>query len=793
MNKNLNSIIMELKKGLSSPDLEVRKKSVLMFSRIDAPEVIEVLLPLKDDDSEEIRRISSKIIGILTQKYNQEAPLVSPQQKEEIKAEIEDSGFDIQKLIHYISSGARENKIAAITAFYGVKDSRAIKLFKEKLVSEKDVAVIATYVKAIGTSGGADEINYLIDYISYNDNRVKSNAIEALCMLGANYEVFEDVLPLIADSDERVKISAFQYFARIDKDVMISEIDNILRGNDNDLKAFAIKLTFFYEPALFIKLYGKYFEGLNNGLKSLIIKNLKESSDPAAYQFVEKYDAVGFDNDFIDSSFFDDKTGRDIFDIANGIKKDEEFFFDEGMLLFDMGNFERAIVEFNRSTRVNPSYARAWKQKASAYAQIENYKKAFECIEKAIELNPGDDDAIYNKALILQQSGDDIGAAKCFEATNKVKFSSNVFTKSKDKKSSSREIEDTIDRLIDESASASDAGGGDANDAIDRLIDEIRNDSGTQPGSSPGAEAFKIAMELSLDEASLKAQKKIAVPEKTPDEKTIDEKTIDEKTIDEKTIDGKASDEYSIKNKETASSSEPSEQPPLPAPSKQSVSQGLSKQPPPPEPSKQKPLPEPSKRPAKAAKDKRAPAPSKQSQAPPPAAPEKPLSAAEIKSYMPPVPADDETSLTASGKTSERRKKTKAPSPAAVDNTVRNSVIGLVIFAAMVFAAMGLYYDSSNDELNSVSLIRHFQRNSINGELVHLERFAYMDESIVERVDYKGPAFSIRILKVKTPAKAESIRKSRDEGRDWHLNKNFLIAIDRGEAEKILSAFNSFK
>lgn len=773
MNKNLNSIITEIKKGLSSPDAEVRKKSVLMLSRIDAPEVIEVLLPLKNDESEEIRRISSKITGILTQKYSQESPLVSVRRKEEIKKEIEDSGFDIQKLIHYISSGVRENKIAAITAFYGVKDLRALNLFKERLVSEKDVAVIATYVKAIGTSGGADEINFLVDFVTHNDNRVKSNAIEALCMLGANYEVFESVLPLIADSDERVKISAFQYFARIDKDVMISEIDNILRGNDNDLKAFAVKLTFFYEPSLFIRLYEKYFDGLNNGLKSLIIKNLKESSDPRAYEFVEKYDAVGFDNDFIDSSFLDDKTGRDIFDIANGIKKDEEFFFDEGMLLFDMGNFERAIVEFNRSTRVNPSYVRAWKQKASAYAQLENFKKALECIEKALELNPGDEDAVYNKALILQQSGDDIGAEKCFEATRKVKFSSDVFSQPKDKKVSRREIKDTIDRLIDESAFAANAGvggGGDANDAIDRLIDEISDGGGSQASSFQSAEAFKIAMQLSLDEASSKtARKNKSLP-------SVSSEAADDEKIE---IAGNAP---AVEIQKVITAEEvPFQQPPKkPEPL---VEKTLSSAP--------SSLKIPAKQSATPAKK------SKQLQSQP--AKDKPPVKNESKPLKPsdgPLPVlteDKPLPVLPEDKPAARRKNKKTSVSAAVDNTVRNIVIGFVIFAVMVFAAMGIYYESSNDELTPVSLIKHFQRNDINGELVHLDRFAYMDESITERVDYRGVNFSIRILKVKTPAKAESIRKSRDEGRDWHLNKNFLIAIDRGDSQKILSAFKSFE
>ncbi|HOT78326.1 MAG TPA: HEAT repeat domain-containing protein, partial [Candidatus Wallbacteria bacterium] len=287
----------------------------------------------------------------------------------------------MQVLSRYLSSEVRETRIAAVSAFYGVKNPRALALFKQRLAGEKDVAVTATLVKAIGTMGTAEEIDFLTAYISHTDNRVKANAIEALCLLGANYEVFREVLQLINCPDERVRITAFQYFSRIDRDVLTSEVDGILSSDDAELKTLAVKLTFFYDADSFINIYEKHFHGFNNELKSSIIKNLKEVISPRAMEFVKKYDAVDFDFDFIDSSYMDDKTGMDIFEIEKGIKKDEEFFFDEGMLLFDLGNFERALIEFNRATRVNPKFAKAWKQKAAVYTQMENFKKAIECMD----------------------------------------------------------------------------------------------------------------------------------------------------------------------------------------------------------------------------------------------------------------------------------------------------------------------------------------------------------------------------------------------------------------------------
>ncbi|HBC74601.1 MAG: hypothetical protein A2008_03440 [Candidatus Wallbacteria bacterium GWC2_49_35] len=784
MNKNLELIINDLKKGIESPDAETRKKSVLMLSRIDAPEVIDVLLPLKNDSSEELRRISAKIIGVLSQKYNQAAPLVSKEHKYEIKAEIEKSGFDTELLSDYLASGVRETKIAAITAFYGIKSRAALDKFKDKLETEKDVAVVATLVKAIGTMGGPGDIDYLVRFVSFHDNRVKSNAIESLCLLGANYEVFADILPLIGDADERVKITAFQYFSRIDKDVMVSEIANILSGNDNELKTLAVRLTFFYAPDMFIKLYEKYFPGFNNTLQSIIINNLKESVDPRALEFVKKYDAVGFDFDFMDSSFIEDSAGRDIFDIENNIKKDEEFFFEEAMVHFELGNIERALVELNRATRVNPNYARAWKQKASIYSQLEDYKKALESIERAIELNPSDDDAIYNKALILQQSGKDKEAEKCFEATHKLKFTLNVFTPSRGKKVSQKEIKDTIDRLIGETGSAGEksAGNEDANDAIDRLINEIVENGPPPADGGISAELFKISAGAVLDEAS-KELPGVAREEKKPEEIKHVPKSSENDA-------GKLKKEVAPASKKETSSQKMSPPADNAAGTKKDGEPAASKEKKP-EPAviddikKAPPKTEDKKFPPK--KTGRETPPSKRSPVPGPK--EKTTQPSVLPSQVPSAPAE----FPSAAPDRKAARKKNAPAAPVEDNFLRNAALGFIAFSILAFILVGLYYNSSNEAATIVSLARHFQGSEINGEVVHLERFAYMDESIQERVDYKGVNFSIRILKVKNPAKAENIRKNKDEGRVWHVNGNFLIAIDKGDSEKILSAFKNFK
>lgn len=812
MNKNLETIINDLKKGLSSPDAETRRRSLLMLSRIDAPEIIEVLLPLKNDPSDEIRRISAKIIGVLSQKYSQAAPLVSKERKYEIRSEIEKSGFDTAILSEYLASGVRETKIAAITAFYGVKDRAALAVFKDKLESEKDVAVVATLVKAIGTIGGPGEIDYLIRFIAHRDNRVKSNAIEALCLIGANFEVFEEVLPLIVDLDERVKITAFQYFSRIDRDVMISEIDRILSGGDGELKTLAIRLTFFYEPDVFIELYEKHFNSLGNDLQSMIIKNLKESVDPRAAEFVGKYDTIGFDADFVDPSFLDDRTGRDIFEIEKNIKKDEEFFFEEAAMHFELGNLERALVELNRATRVNPEFARAWKQKAVIYSQLENYKKALECIDRAIKLAPSDDDAIYNKALILQQAGNDVEAEKCFEATRKLKFTSNVFMPAKDKKVSQEEIKDTIDRLIGEAGTGAEAAsaGEAANDAIDRLIDEIVESSTPQQERIAGEEPAAVDPPVSViapvttdgrvpeSTANAAAQKEAgpkAGEKNTPVPKDAGPgggrtEVLTKKGLEQAVLDKTGSSETEAQPYEADGNGAAEK---ATGPNLAEVREGFSLKTARPVhektavkipaatsvKEKKTEEPKPSRTQARAVSPSAAKAP------PPPQPKTTSQPAGSAPSQLPSSPAD------AAARKAARKK--APPAPPVEDNFLRNAALAFLAFSVLCFALIGYYYGSSNEALTVVGLARHFQAQGINGELAHLERFAYMDESIQERVDYKGVTFSIRILKVKTPAKAENIRKNKDEGRVWHVNGNFLIAIDRGDSEKILQAFKTFK
>jgi tetratricopeptide (TPR) repeat protein len=534
---------------------------------------------------------------------------------------------------------------------------------------------------------------------------------------------------------------------------------------------------------MFMKLYEKYFPGFNNTLQSIIIKNLKESVDPRALEFVRKYDAVGFDFDFMDSSFIEDSAGRDIFDIENNIKKDEEFFFEEAMVHFELGNIERSLVELNRATRVNPNYARAWKQKASIYSQLEDYNKALESIERAVELNPSDDDAIYNKALILQQSGKDKEAEKCFEATHKLKFTSNVFTPSKDKKVSQKEIKDTIDRLIGETGSAGvgPAGNEDANDAIDRLINEIVENGPPASDGGISAELFKISAGAALDEAS-KGLPAAVREEKKPDEKKPGTKTAENDAEPLKKEDVPAAEKEAAPRKTL---------PPA------NIAAGTKKDAEAPAAEEKKPesaAPADAKKVAPKTDDKK-PLPKKTARETPPAkrtaapvAKEKAPQAAQAPK-VPPPPAD--VSPKVPDKKAARKK--NAPAAPVEDNFLRNAALGFIAFSIIAFILVGLYYNSSNESATIVSLARHFQGSEINGEVVHLERFAYMDESIQERVDYKGVNFSIRILKVKNPAKAENIRKNKDEGRVWHVSGNFLIAIDKGDSEKILSAFKNFK
>ncbi len=395
----------------------MRKKWVLYLTRIDDPKVIGLLAPVASaDPSPEIREIAAKIINFFSKKYNQASSFVSADQKRKVKQEIEKAEFDPKKLLELILGEDVRVKVSAIQSFYGVKNAQILKIFKKFLPGETNEMVIATYIKGIGSIGGRDEVNFLKKYLGHPDDRIKSNTIEALCDLGAGIEILPDILPLVENNNERVKITVLQYLSRIDNAKALAELKKIVKKERDGVKNMALRVTFLYPVEDTIGLYRDIFPQLGTASKQIVLSRLKESMHPAAEEFLKEFDSVKFDIDVDLSS--EPELGfsfeKDIFAFEDRLKNDEIFFFGNGLTRLDLGDYAKAIAEFSKAVRINPDYINAWKEMGIAYTRLEKYEKALECFDRVLERHD-DEDCFYNKAVTLQKLGRAREANICFD------------------------------------------------------------------------------------------------------------------------------------------------------------------------------------------------------------------------------------------------------------------------------------------------------------------------------------------------------------------------------------------
>jgi tetratricopeptide (TPR) repeat protein len=89
-----------------------------------------------------------------------------------------------------------------------------------------------------------------------------------------------------------------------------------------------------------------------------------------------------------------------------GEKEHECDSYKRGDAYYEMGEYSKAIAEYNKAIETNPNHALAYFNRAYAYGEIGNYDKAIADYSKIIELNPGDAQAYYNRGLDYYNNGE---------------------------------------------------------------------------------------------------------------------------------------------------------------------------------------------------------------------------------------------------------------------------------------------------------------------------------------------------------------------------------------------------
>jgi tetratricopeptide (TPR) repeat protein len=87
----------------------------------------------------------------------------------------------------------------------------------------------------------------------------------------------------------------------------------------------------------------------------------------------------------------------------------------QGVALSNLGKDEEALKAFEKAIEINPTDPEAWYNKGVALGKLGKNEEALKAFEKAIEINPTDPEAWYNKGVTLSKLGKDEEALKAFE------------------------------------------------------------------------------------------------------------------------------------------------------------------------------------------------------------------------------------------------------------------------------------------------------------------------------------------------------------------------------------------
>jgi len=100
------------------------------------------------------------------------------------------------------------------------------------------------------------------------------------------------------------------------------------------------------------------------------------------------------------------------------LELDPEFAYalnGKGNALYKLGNYDEALICFEKALELDPKFVNAWNGKGGALYKLGNYDEALICFEKALELDPKYVHALNGKGNTLNELGKYGEALICFE------------------------------------------------------------------------------------------------------------------------------------------------------------------------------------------------------------------------------------------------------------------------------------------------------------------------------------------------------------------------------------------
>ena len=81
-------------------------------------------------------------------------------------------------------------------------------------------------------------------------------------------------------------------------------------------------------------------------------------------------------------------------------------YYNRGLSYDDLGQYQRAIEDYNKAIELNPKFAYAYNNKGNIFLQQGSYDLAIEAIEKSLELDDDNAYAYLNLAICNAKKGD---------------------------------------------------------------------------------------------------------------------------------------------------------------------------------------------------------------------------------------------------------------------------------------------------------------------------------------------------------------------------------------------------
>lgn len=80
---------------------------------------------------------------------------------------------------------------------------------------------------------------------------------------------------------------------------------------------------------------------------------------------------------------------------------DPQKWFDEGVALYEKGDYKRAVSAFDKAIAADPSKAEFWNNRGLALIQLEKYPEALDSVNRALAISPGYEHAKKAKKIVL--------------------------------------------------------------------------------------------------------------------------------------------------------------------------------------------------------------------------------------------------------------------------------------------------------------------------------------------------------------------------------------------------------